>query len=63
MGVPGGRLGESQRRNGTTDMLGRVKPPPGVDPDVWPGMVAADPARAFELYIRTLNRAGRKPAG
>jgi hypothetical protein len=62
IGVLGSRLGESQRRNATLDMLGRAKPPPGVEPDIWRGMVAADPARAFELYVRILHRAARKPA-
>jgi hypothetical protein len=56
MGLLGTRLGESQRRNATVEMLGRMKPPPGVEPDIWRGMVATDPGRAFELYIRIVRK-------
>jgi len=47
-----GKLGDAKRKNETIEKLGRIKPPPGVDPEVWRGMVAIDPGRAFQLYIK-----------
>lgn len=61
MGLMAGRVGEAQRANQTRDMLARIRPPPGVDAELWQGLVATNPGAAFRIYVEQQRRARMAP--